>query len=381
MTGNTQNVVDPLAPSYPHNSPYAFSENRVIDMIELEGLEIYLSKAHKVDYGDVVPFAPISAENVVKFVYNTGVSFYNSGVDMFNYAGDLTDPEAPLTGFSYGADKFQTDVGVAYAAVSNYVETTPNEEIINDVQGVLTEIETYEEMAGGLLFGGGIFKSGSIWVKSIRTLKPCGCFSEGTPVLTEDGYKSIENIEVGDLIWAFDDETGQLALKKVQDTFTRGFNQIYRIYFGDEVIEVTHEHPFFIGGVWLNVDELKEGDSVTFYDSSIGEIRKIEFIDSGSFKVYNFTVDDYHTYYVSESNVLVHNGNPCFPFKSLSGKSLNYLKKKKPSGWKTVQKDNGKGWKWLDSEGNERLIYQRPSGKSGIKTKSCGLSKNLSYSI
>ena len=32
-------AVDPLAPSYPHNSPYAFSENRVIDGVELEGLE------------------------------------------------------------------------------------------------------------------------------------------------------------------------------------------------------------------------------------------------------------------------------------------------------------------------------------------------------
>lgn len=32
-------AVDPLAPQYPHNSPYAFSENRVIDMFELEGLE------------------------------------------------------------------------------------------------------------------------------------------------------------------------------------------------------------------------------------------------------------------------------------------------------------------------------------------------------
>jgi len=31
--------VDPLAHSYPHNSTYAFSENRVIDGIELEGLE------------------------------------------------------------------------------------------------------------------------------------------------------------------------------------------------------------------------------------------------------------------------------------------------------------------------------------------------------
>lgn len=31
--------IDPLAAKYPHNSPYAFSENRVIDAIELEGLE------------------------------------------------------------------------------------------------------------------------------------------------------------------------------------------------------------------------------------------------------------------------------------------------------------------------------------------------------
>jgi RHS repeat-associated protein len=32
-------TVDPLAVSYPHNSPYAFSENRVLDAVELEGLE------------------------------------------------------------------------------------------------------------------------------------------------------------------------------------------------------------------------------------------------------------------------------------------------------------------------------------------------------
>lgn len=32
-------AVDPLADKYPHNSPYAFSENRVVDGVELEGLE------------------------------------------------------------------------------------------------------------------------------------------------------------------------------------------------------------------------------------------------------------------------------------------------------------------------------------------------------
>lgn len=34
--------LDPLFKSFPHNSPYAFSENRVMDAVELEGLESYL---------------------------------------------------------------------------------------------------------------------------------------------------------------------------------------------------------------------------------------------------------------------------------------------------------------------------------------------------
>ena len=45
--------IDPLASKYPHNSPYAFSENRVIDGVELEGLEyasfdIYIDKNQQV---------------------------------------------------------------------------------------------------------------------------------------------------------------------------------------------------------------------------------------------------------------------------------------------------------------------------------------------
>jgi hypothetical protein len=44
--------VDPLSAKYPHNSPYAFGENRLTDGIELEGLEwagVHLSYGHKAD--------------------------------------------------------------------------------------------------------------------------------------------------------------------------------------------------------------------------------------------------------------------------------------------------------------------------------------------
>jgi hypothetical protein len=39
--------IDPLSPKYPWNSPYAFSENRVIDGVELEGQEVTLTKDFK----------------------------------------------------------------------------------------------------------------------------------------------------------------------------------------------------------------------------------------------------------------------------------------------------------------------------------------------
>lgn len=42
-------AIDPLSPKYPHNSPYAFSENVVIHAIELEGLEkVELSGLHSI---------------------------------------------------------------------------------------------------------------------------------------------------------------------------------------------------------------------------------------------------------------------------------------------------------------------------------------------
>jgi RHS repeat-associated protein len=45
--------IDPLAGKYAYNSPYAFSENRVIDAIELEGLEKYIySKFHNEKTGE-----------------------------------------------------------------------------------------------------------------------------------------------------------------------------------------------------------------------------------------------------------------------------------------------------------------------------------------
>jgi RHS repeat-associated protein len=45
---------------------------------------------------------------------------------------------------------------------------------------------------------------------------------------------------------------------------------------------------------------------------------------------------------------------------SLSGKSISWIKKNKPKGWKTLKTDKGSGWKWVDNNGVERLRFMRP---------------------
>jgi hypothetical protein len=48
---------DPLASSFPWNSAYSFSENRVMDMVELEGGEIKPSESNSTNIDGTIPNA------------------------------------------------------------------------------------------------------------------------------------------------------------------------------------------------------------------------------------------------------------------------------------------------------------------------------------
>jgi hypothetical protein len=55
--------------------------------------------------------------------------------------------------------------------------------------------------------------------------------------------------------------------------------------------------------------------------------------------------------------------------RDLHGKSLKWIIKQKPKGWKTVPSDNGLGWKWIDENGIERLRFTRPSGENAANSQ------------
>ncbi|MEG0856829.1 MAG: polymorphic toxin-type HINT domain-containing protein [Terrisporobacter sp.] len=139
-----------------------------------------------------------------------------------------------------------------------------------------------------------------------------GCFTAGTLISTEDGLVSIEDVKEGDLVWAQDPETGEVALKPVVQTFVKETDTILYIKTAGEIIEATEQHVFFIDGVgWIPASMIEEGDVVVLQSGEKVEVESIDkVLHNELVTVFNFEVEDFHTYFVSDANVLVHN-NGC----------------------------------------------------------------------
>jgi RHS repeat-associated protein len=143
-----------------------------------------------------------------------------------------------------------------------------------------------------------------------KIVKACGCFLSGTLVMTDKGFKKIEEVRVGDLVWTYNDTTHSYAKKKVVRVFVHERDTVYILHIGGETIQTTSDHPFFVAGRWIKAQDLHAGDSVLTYEGNKIEITALEIVAKHT-KVHNFEVADYHTYYVSGKRVLVHNNGPC----------------------------------------------------------------------
>ena len=136
------------------------------------------------------------------------------------------------------------------------------------------------------------------------------CFKEGTLVATEDGLKPIEEIEVGDKVLAYDEETGEQAYKEVVRLFRNETEEWYHITANDEEIVCTGGHPFYSTkyNKFVAAKDLETDDKLLFSNGEYGIINHIEVeVLSKPQTTYNFEVEDFHTYYVGENEVLTHN--------------------------------------------------------------------------
>jgi len=145
------------------------------------------------------------------------------------------------------------------------------------------------------------------------------CFAEGTPVLTPEGTRPIESIRVGELVYSRDESRPldrSLQLKRVTRTFITHPAELmhvtYRAGQTEETLACTATHPFFVEnmGQFVYAEKLRPGDRLVLHSGGAGEvvsIRRERAVGDEPLTTYNFSVEDYRTYFVGQAGVWVHN--------------------------------------------------------------------------
>jgi len=131
--------------------------------------------------------------------------------------------------------------------------------------------------------------------------------------------RPIESISVGDVVLSFDERTRKMTRNKVRFLFVHPRYPRFVTLDGGRLV-TTPEHHFYLDGRWVAARDLRPGDSLTTVSPGAGlapdeaaaaampiERRRINAISSsdGDATVYNFEVENTHTYVVD--GVIVHN--------------------------------------------------------------------------
>lgn len=135
------------------------------------------------------------------------------------------------------------------------------------------------------------------------------CFTGETLVAAENGQIRIDEIEVGDKVWAYDIFTGETALKEVTKVYVHEVDEILHLHTSCGDIDTTTNHPFFvIDRGWVAAGDLVEGDEIYLLDGTVAYVTGSELEQlPETIKVYNLEVEDFNTYFVGDEAVLVHN--------------------------------------------------------------------------
>ncbi len=141
------------------------------------------------------------------------------------------------------------------------------------------------------------------------------CFVAGTLVLTASGLVAIENIKPGDMFYAADAETLEVSTKQVLETYIRETSSLVHLTINGENIISTYDHPYYVKDKgFVSAEALWIGAELIDKNGNVVLVKQLyrENLGDESVKVYNFQVEDYHTYFVSENCILVHNAGDLY---------------------------------------------------------------------
>jgi hypothetical protein len=143
-------------------------------------------------------------------------------------------------------------------------------------------------------------------------INPGGCFVADTPVLTEAGYKLVQEVQVGDKVLSWNEVAKEFELQSVVVLYRTSKTVLYRVMGPDWNVSCSAEHPFLMDdGSWKMVSEMQAGDWV---QTRVGRPTRVKSLVELSFDynvpLFNFEVENTHNYCVTYTGVVVHNKPP-----------------------------------------------------------------------
>ena len=210
---------------------------------------------------------------------------------------------------------------------------------------------------------------------NVAKIKPKTCSFRGDmEVKTEQGYKPIQSIKVGDKVYAKNELTGQMTYQRVQAHYNNPYDFTVYVEVIDEqgkhqTIVSNKIHPFFTqvnqgelvpsseghhyngeiqNAQWVDAQNLKAGYKLLSEHNQWQTVKSVS-IKAEKLSAYNLTVENDHTYFIKGSNsysdgVWVHNdcwhalpdgakrvkdidGYHAYKFKNQDGKEITVIKK------------------------------------------------------
>ncbi|MEU9097259.1 polymorphic toxin type 27 domain-containing protein [Streptomyces sp. NPDC048361] len=135
------------------------------------------------------------------------------------------------------------------------------------------------------------------------------CFPAGTMIVTDAGRKSIEKVQVGDRVWSVDPASGRKSVQRVLKLFSHSVSQLVEIHTASGKVSATAEHRFWVQKKgWVQARDLRPGDDLKTRNAEDDTVLGTVLVKKQT-QVFNFEVENSHTYFVyaGSTPVLVHN--------------------------------------------------------------------------
>ncbi|OJE17824.1 hypothetical protein A9490_13685 [Bacillus thuringiensis] len=134
-------------------------------------------------------------------------------------------------------------------------------------------------------------------------------FVAGTLILTDKGKIPIDRINIGQKVNTKNPLSNQEFLEKVTSINQSHSTNLYSLIVDNVEIKCTENHLFWVKDKgWTKAKQTLIGDKLISRDGSPLEINKVEKCNEENI-VYDFTINGYSTYFVSELEIHTHSGS------------------------------------------------------------------------